>query len=94
MEFTLFDPTIPVQPESIDYAPRPKRLNNLRIVLIENTKHNSKTILLRLFEHLKKSYQLQLAGVIRKQSAGHPITAADIEECVKTADIAIAGIGD
>jgi hypothetical protein len=94
MEFTLFDPTIPVQPESINYASRPKRLNNLKILLIENTKYNSKTILLKLFDSLKNRYQMQLVGVIRKQSAGHPIAAADIEECVKTADIAIAGIGD
>ncbi len=94
MEFTLFDPTIPVQPESINYASRPKRLNNLKILLIENTKYNSKTILLKLFDSLKNRYQMQLVGVIRKQSAGHPIAAADIEECAKTADIAIAGIGD
>jgi hypothetical protein len=94
MDFTLFDPTIPTQPESIDYAPRPKQLNSLKVALVENTKHNSKTILLKLFEQLETRYQVQLAGVFRKESAGHPVAASDIEECVKSADIAIAGIGD
>jgi len=94
MDFTLFDPTIPAQPESINYAPRPKRLNNLNVALVENTKYNSKTILLKLFEQLEARYQVKLAGIFRKESAGHPIAAADIEACVKTADIAIAGIGD
>ncbi len=94
MDLTLFDPTIPVQPESIDYAPRPKRLNNLKVMLVENSKYNSKTILLKLFQHLESRFQMQLAGVIRKQSAGHAITDPDIEACIKTADIAIAGIGD
>lgn len=94
MDFALFDPTIPAQPELIDYAPRPKRLDNLRLILIENTKYNSKTILLKLFKELEDRYQVQLAGIIKKQSAGHPVTAADLETCAKTADIAIAGIGD
>ncbi len=94
MDFSLFDPTIPAQPESIDYAPRPKRLNNLKLILIENTKHNSKTILLKLFKELENRYQVQLAGIITKQSAGHALTAADIETCAETAEIAIAGIGD
>lgn len=94
MDFTLFDPTIPAQSSAIDYAPRPKQLNNLKVALVENTKFNSRTILLKLYEQLEKRYQLKLAGIIRKQSAGHPIASPDLEECVKTADIAIAGIGD
>ncbi len=94
MDLTLFDPTIPARPESIDFAPRPKRLNNLKLVLVENTKYNSKTILLKLFERLESRFQMQLTQVIRKASAGHPIAATDIDGCVGIADIAIAGIGD
>ncbi len=94
MDFTLFDPTIPAQTSAIDYAPRPKQLNNLKVALVENTKYNSRAILLKLFERLEKRFNLQLTGIIRKMSAGHPIASADVEECVKTADIAIAGIGD
>ncbi len=94
MDFTLFDPTIPAESSAINYAPRPKQLNNLKVALVENTKYNSRTILQKLYEQLDKKYHLQLAGIITKQSAGHPIASADVEKCVKTADIAIAGIGD
>lgn len=94
MDLSLFDPTIPAQPKSIDYASRPKRLDNLKVALVENTKHNSKAILLKVFEQLEKRYQVELAGVFRKESAGHPVSAADVETCVNTADIAITGIGD
>ena len=49
MDFTLFDPTIPAESSAIDYAPRPKQLNNLKIALVENTKYNSRTILLKVY---------------------------------------------
>ena len=94
MEFTLFDPTIPTRPETIKYTSRPKRLDKLKIAIVENTKHNSKTILLKIFERFERKYQTELAGVFRKQSAGHPISDPDIETCSQIADIAIAGIGD
>ena len=94
MEIELFNPTIPVQAEAIDYSPRPKRLNKLKVALVENTKYNSKTILLKLFEQLENRYKMSLVGVFRKESAGHPIAEQDVEACAKMADIAIAGIGD
>ena len=93
-DFPLFDPTIPTQVESIAYAPRPQKLDHLKLLLIENTKHNSKTILLKLFERLRDRYQMELLAVIRKQSAGHPLSESDIKAYSRSADVAIAGIGD
>ncbi|MEJ2058798.1 MAG: hypothetical protein P8X39_13275 [Desulfofustis sp.] len=93
-DFPLFDPTIPTQAESITYAPRPKKLDHLKLLLIENTKHNSKAILLKLFERLSARYQMELLAVIRKQSAGHSLSKSDIEAYRHSADVAIAGIGD
>ena len=94
MDLTLFDPTIPSEPAPLDYAPRPEKLDRLKIVLVENTKHNSKALLLRLFERLKSRYQVELLDVFKKQSAGHPISESDIALCKGSADIALAGIGD
>ena len=94
MDIKLFDPTIPSEPASIDYAPRPEKLDKRKIVLVENTKHNSKALLLKLFDRLESKYQIELLGVFRKQSAGHPISASEIDLCKGSADIAIAGIGD
>lgn len=94
MKLKLFDPSIPIQAEKIDYAPRPAHLTNLRVALVENSKHNSKTILLKIFELLKERFHMQLSGIHSKQSAGHRITEQAINEFKAGADIAIAGIGD
>ena len=94
MDFKLFDPSIPIKPEKISFEPRPVDLKGLRVALVENSKHNSKTILLKIFEILKNGYHMQLSGIHSKQSAGHRITEDAIREFKATADFAIAGIGD
>jgi len=94
MGLKLFDPSIPFKAEKIAYAPRPENLTDLRVALVENSKYNSKTILLKIFEHLKSRFQMQLAGVHSKQSAGHAITDDALNEFKRNADIAVAGIGD
>ena len=94
MSLKLFDPTIPRPVEAISYAPRPKDLTNLKVALVENSKHNSKAILLKIFELLKNRFNMQLAGIHSKESAGHKITDGAIKEFKVKADIAIAGIGD
>jgi len=94
MDLKLFDPTIPRQVEKISYAPRPKNLVNLRVALVENSKHNSKAILLKIFELLKSKFKMQLVGVYSKESAGHKISDEAIADFKNKTDIAIAGIGD
>jgi hypothetical protein len=94
MDIKLFDPFIPSPVETISYAPRPKRLTNLRVALVENSKHNSKTILLKIFELLGNRFHMQLVGIHSKQSPGHQITAEAIKDFKAKTDIAIAGIGD
>jgi hypothetical protein len=94
MGLKLFDPSIPFKLEKIAYAPRPENLMHLRVALVENSKYNSKTILLKIFELLKSRFQMQLAGLHSKQSAGHTITDDAIAEFKLKADIAVAGIGD
>jgi len=94
MDFKLFDPTIPLTAEEIHYAPRPESLTNLRVALVENSKHNSKSILLKIFNLLKNRHHMQLAGIHSKQSAGHKMTEEAIKAFKASADIAIAGIGD
>lgn len=94
MTLKLFDPTIPSQIESISYTPRPKDLKNLKVALVENSKHNSKTILLKIFKLLEDKFNMQLIGIHSKQSAGHKITDDAIKDFKTKADLGIAGIGD
>ena len=90
----IFDPTIPPVKESISYAPRPKDLNGLRVGLIENTKHNSAVLLLRIAERLKERFGMEMVLINRKPSAGDHVTEDVIEDLKEKADFVIAGIGD
>ncbi|UCF82974.1 MAG: hypothetical protein JSV50_17580 [Desulfobacteraceae bacterium] len=90
----VFDPTTPPVKESISYAPRPKDLNGLRVGLIENTKHNSDVLLLKIVERLKERFGMEMALLNRKKSASDHVTDDVIEDLKKKADFVIAGIGD
>ncbi len=89
----IFDPTISPVKESISYAPRPKDLNGLRVGLIENTKHNSAVLLLRIAERLKERFGMEMVLINRKRSAGDHVTEDVIEDLKEKADFVIAGIG-
>ncbi len=90
----IFDPTTPPKEQTIRYAPRPGSLQNLRIGLIENTKHNSDQLLLRIAAILEKEYGAKSHLLRSKRSAGVPVEEAVIREMADHWDIAIAGIGD
>jgi hypothetical protein len=90
----VFDPTTPPVKESISYAPRPKDLNGLRVGLIENTKHNSDVLLLKIVERLKERFGIEMVLLNRKKSASDHVTDDVIEDLKKKADFVIAGIGD
>ena len=44
----LFDPTSKPVERAVDLAPRPSRLQGLRLGLVDNTKFNSDTLLTKL----------------------------------------------
>ena len=90
----IFDPTIPPVKESISYAPRPRDLHGLRVGLIENTKHNSDVLLLKIVERLKERFNIEMVLLSRKKSASDHVTDDVIEDLKKKADFVIAGIGD
>ena len=94
MSIEIFDPTISPVKESISCAPRPKDLNGLRVGLIENTKHNSAALLLRIAERLKERFGIEMVLIDRKSSAGAHVTEDVIEDLKEKADFVIAGIGD
>ena len=78
----------------IDYVPRPERLQGLRVGLVENTKHNSKTLLLKIADRLNRQYGTQTGNLVTKASAGHPVSDSAIRDFADTADVVVAGIGD
>ena len=94
MTAELFDPTISPEQKGIDYVPRPENLAGLKVGLVDNTKYNSRALLIKVAERLKEKFNTETVFITKKQSAGHPVDDAAIEEMKAKADVAIAGIGD
>jgi hypothetical protein len=90
----IFDPTVSSVKEQILFAPRPQNLNGLRVGLIENSKHNSDVLLLKIADRLKAKYGIEMVLLHRKESASDYVTDEAIDELKQKADFVIAGIGD
>jgi hypothetical protein len=91
----LFDPTLLIDKISFSQASRPKRLTGLRLGLVDNTKHNSNVLLMRIAQELRKMHKMEVAHFLRKESASAMLTEGAIVDFVKKGvDVAIAGIGD
>ena len=90
----LMDPTAGPEFAEIKLAPRPKSLQGLRVGLIENTKFNSKTLLLKVAQRLEQRYGMTVTLLNRKRSPSHEVDTGAVEEFRAKADFVISGIGD
>ena len=90
----VFDPTSRNAEQEIRLAPRPASLRGLRIGLVENTKYNSSTLLLRIAAILEKEHGAKSHILRSKRSAGTPVDDKTVQEFKSAVDVAIAGIGD
>jgi hypothetical protein len=94
MALEIFDPTVSPVMETISYAPRPKSLKGLKVGLVENTKHNSDVLLVKIAERLKMEFGIEMVSLHHKKSASDYLTDEAIADLKQKADFAIAGIGD
>lgn len=94
MTIDLFDPTTTPGKTPIDYVPRPRDLEGLKVGLVDNSKFNSKTLLLKIADRLKARYGVEMAHLVTKASPGHPVSDAAVAEFKGKADFVVAGIGD
>ena len=94
MSIQIFDPTTEVKGRHIKYAPRPKSLAGLRVGLVDNTKHNSDKLLLRIASLLEREHGAKTHVIRRKHSAGAAPHAAIIDEYKANCDVVVAGVGD
>ncbi len=90
----VFDPTTEVKEKAIAFVPRPESLRNLRIGLVENTKYNSDTILLKIAAILEQEHGASRHILTRKHNSGVPAHEEIIDEIKANCDVVIAGIGD
>ena len=94
MTIQIYDPTTETTRRRIAYVPRPKSLKGLRIGLIDNTKHNSDQLLLRIAALLEREHGAKAHVIRRKHSAGAAPHAEIIEEFKANCDVIVAGVGD
>jgi hypothetical protein len=90
----VFDPTSRNAEQEIRLAPRPASLRGLRIGLVENTKYNSSTLLLRIAVILEKEHGAKSHILRSKRTAGTPVDDKTVQEFKSAVDVAIAGVGD
>jgi hypothetical protein len=90
----LFDPTTPPAVRAVTLAPRPASLAGLRLGLVDNTKFNSDTLLVKLAQRLRQRHGAQVTVTRRKRSPSHEIDENDIKTLRTQADLVVSGIGD
>lgn len=94
MTVQIYDPTTEVAGRSIAYAPRPQSLKGLRLGLVDNTKHNSDELLLRIAGILEREHGAKSHIIRKKKSAGAAPHPEIIEEYKANCDVIVAGVGD
>ena len=90
----IFDPTAAPSPRAAKLAPRPARLDGLRLVLVENTKFNAETLLRKVGDRLGVKYGTRVSLVHRKRSPSHEVEEHVLPALQRQADLVISGIGD
>ena len=90
----IFDPTAAPVTRALRLAARPATLRGLRLGLVENTKFNSDTLLLRLADRLRDKHGVTMTVMTRKRSPSHSIEEAQIAALARVSDLVVSGIGD
>jgi len=94
MSSPLFDPTAAPVGRDVKVAPRPLRLDALRIGLVENTKFNSDVLLQRMADRLGRRHRMTVSRMVRKRSPSHEVDEAAVEALRVQSDFVVSGIGD
>jgi hypothetical protein len=94
MSMQIYDPTLGATGRTVNFVPRPKSLAGLRIGLVDNTKHNSDQLLLRIAKMLEAKHGAKTHIIRKKKSAGAAPHAEIVDEYKANSDIIVAGVGD
>jgi len=94
MPIQIFDPTTEAKARTISYAARPKSLAGLRVGLVDNTKHNSDELLLRIASLLERDHGAKAHIIRKKKSSGVAPHQEIVDEYKAACDVVVAGVGD
>ena len=94
MSMQIYDPTLGASGRNVKFVPRPKSLAGLRIGLVDNTKHNSDQLLLRIAAILESKHGAKAHIIRRKKSSGVAPHTEIVDEYKAACDVVVAGVGD
>jgi hypothetical protein len=93
-EETVFDPRGVVAAERLALAPRPARLDRLRLGVLDNTKWNANRLLRKTAARLAEQVPFAAVNYYRKESFSKGADPALIEQIAAENDIVLTAIGD
>ena len=90
----VYDPRGVVEAEAMSTAARVKRIDGLRLALLDNTKWNANKLLRGVREQLAAKHSFGAVNYYRKESFSLNAKPELISEIVANNDIVITAIGD
>jgi hypothetical protein len=90
----VYDPRGVVEAEAMSTAPRVKRIDGLRLALLDNTKWNANKLLRGVRDQLAAKHGFGAVNYYRKESFSLNARPELISEIVANNDIVITAIGD
>ena len=95
MPIQIFDPTTEATARQDQLrAAAEVALNGLRVGLVDNTKHNSDQLLLRIADILEREHGAKAHIIRKKKSSGVAPHAEIVDEYKAACDVVVAGVGD
>jgi hypothetical protein len=90
----VYDPRGVVSATPRPIAPRPARLDGLRLAVLDNTKWNGNKLLRSVTAALQAELPLASVDTYRKESFSKPAAPELIAEIAEKSDIVVTAIGD
>ena len=90
----VYDPRGVVEATSMTAAPRVKRLEGLRLALLDNTKWNANKLLRGVRDRLAEKHGFSAVNYYKKESFSLSATPELIAEIAANNDVVVTAIGD
>ncbi len=90
----VYDPRGVVEAQPMTTAPRVKKLEGLRLGLLDNTKWNANKLLRGVRDRLAEKHAFSAVNYYRKENFSLSATPALIAEIAANNDVVITAIGD
>ena len=91
---TVYDPRGIIEAQPMALAPRVKKIDGLRLAILDNSKWNCNKMLRGVRDELQKKHKLATVNYFTKDSFSSNAAPELIAEIVANHDIALTAIGD